>query len=511
MKRMFLFLGIVSVLSTFYADAKESLRELFKNNEAVIYTLNIRNFASLDKNIDEIIEVDKGDKIGTFISAKTKLKELAQHKVNTIYLLPITPTGKLKALGTAGSLYAMDDFNKIAPELDDLNNPKTVYEEAREFIEEAHKLGLNVILDLPSCGSYDLSLKRPEWFILNDKKEALIPADWTDVRLFKIYSEDGSLYKATLDNFKSFVDMALNLGFDGIRADVAAIKPPEFWQEIIKHARKENRDFFFLAEANIEWDNPAPEGVSHYSTVDELLKAGFDSYYASWSDFKNTKTKEEFDNKIIKNQKVLEKNKGKSHISAFATHDQQAPILRGINYWNMVLWLNVTLPSNMYFLDGFNTGDDYTYAYEGKIAQKTYTDDEYYFVHSGMFDIFNFSAPAKIKYPRLKGKYVRAIDFRKRNQDLINNGKFSLLKTDNGKVFAYSIINKEKELIVIGSLDEKQNQKANIKSKYLEKENLFSLINTKKHPQLNQETIEVTLEPSEIQVYLISLANSQEF
>jgi len=510
MKRMIIFLGLVLFLNSF-AYAKENLRELFKDNKAVIYTLNIRNFAANDKNIDGIIEVDKGDKIGTFIGAKARLKELAQNGINVVYLLPITPTGKLKALGTAGSLYAMDDFNKIAPELDDLNNPKSVYDEAREFIDEAHKLGLNVIIDLPSCGSYDLSLKRPQWFILNDKKEAIIPADWTDVRLFKVYNEDNSLNEATLNNFKSFVDMALDLGFDGIRADVAAIKPPNFWKEIIKHARKENKDFFFLAEANVEWGNPAPDAVSHYSTVDELLEAGFDSYYASWSDFKNVETKEEFDNKIIKNQKILEKNKGKSHISAFATHDQQAPILRGLNYWNMVLWLNITLPSNMYFLDGFNTGDDFTYSYEGKKASKTYTDDEYYYVHSGMLDIFNFSAPAKVKYPRLKGKYVRAIDFRKRNQDLIVNGKFNLLKTGNDKVFAYSIINKHKELIVIGSLDEKENQKASVKSKYLEKENLFSLLNTKRHPQLNQDMIEVNLEPLELQVYMISLANSREF
>ena len=511
MKRMLFYFGIGLVLSSAIVQAKEDLRELFKNNEAIIYTLNIRKFAALDKNLDGIIEIEKGDKIGTFVSAKAKLKELSQHKINTIYLLPITPSGKLKALGTAGSLYAMDEFNKIAPELDEIGNNKTVYEEAREFIEEAHKLNMNVILDLPSCGSYDLSLKRPDWFILNEKKEALIPADWTDVRLFKIENEDGSLYEPILNNFKSFVDMAINLGIDGIRADVAAIKPPSFWQEIIKHARKQNKDFFFLAEANVEWDNPAPDGVKHYSTVEELLSAGFDSYYASWSDFKNIKTKEEFDNKIIKNQKVLEKNKGKSHISAFATHDQQAPILRGLNYWNMILWLNITLPSNMYFLDGFNTGDDFTYAYEGKHASKTYTDDEYYFVHSGMLDIFNFSAPAKIKYPRLKGRYVRAIDFRIRNQDLIQNGKFNLLKTSNDKVFAYSIVDKDKELIVIGSLDDSKEQKASVKSKYLEKENLFSLVTTKKHPQLNQDMIEVALEPLELQVYMISLANSQEF
>ena len=506
--RRILFLGIVLLFSC-TVQARENIRELFKNNEAVIYTINIRNFASVDKNSNGIIDVEKGEKIGTFLSAKDKLKELSRNGINTIYLLPITPSGKLKALGSAGSLYAMDEFNKIADELDEKNNDKTVYQEAKEFIDEAHALDMNVIVDLPSCGSFDMTLKRPEWFMLNDRKEPQIPADWTDVRLFKIYNDDKTLNEANLNNFKSFVDMAINLGFDGIRADVAAIKPKEFWADVISYAREKNKDFFFLAEANIEWDNPAKGLVENYSSVDELLDAGFDSYYASWSDFKNVKTKEEFDNKIIKNQKVLDRNKGKSTISAFATHDQQAPILRGVNYWNMILWLNATLPSNMYFLDGFSVGDDYTYSYEGKKAQKSYTDDEYYFVHSGMFDIFNYSAPIRAKYPRLKQKYLRAIDFRKRNQDLINNGKFTLLKTNNEKVFAYSIVNKEKELIVIGSLDEKNEQKAIIKTKYLEKENLFSLINTKKHPQLNQENIEATLEPLELQVYMINLVNSQ--
>ena len=70
-------------------------------------------------------------------------------------------------------------------------------------------------------------------------------------------------------------------------------------------------------------------------------------------------------------------------------------------------------------------------------------------------------------------------------------------------------MNDKKELVVIASLDENQNQKASVKSKYLIKENLFLLINTKKHPQLNQDNIEVELEPLEIQVYQINLANSQ--
>ncbi len=504
MKRIII-LAIVLFLNSCVL-AQESIRELFKNNEALIYTINIRNFGAVDKNSDGIINSQDNDVRGTFLNAKAKLKTLADEGINTIYLLPVTPSGKLKALGTAGSLYAMDSFDEISSDLDDLSDPRNVKEEAKEFIKEAHRLNLNVIIDLPSCGSYDLSIKKPGWFEFDKTGKTLTPADWTDVRLFKIYNPDKTLYEPTLNNFKNFIDLALELGFDGIRADVAAIKPYEFWKNLINYARQKKPDFLFLAEASPSWSNPASNGVSHYSSIDELLNAGFDCYYGSFSDYKSIKTKAEFDKKITTNLKILKKHPGSSIISAFATHDQQAPVLRGQNYWNHVLWLSVTLPLNTYFLDGFSVGDDFIYDYENKKALRTFTDDEYYFVHSGMFDIFNFSAPVRLKHPKFKKTYLKAIDFKKRNIDLIQKGKFELLKTNNESTFAYSITNFDRELIVVGSLDEKNNQKVSVKSKYLKKDYLFSLINAKKHPKTEKDVINAELEPLELQVYLISLA-----
>ena len=150
----------------------DSLRETFANNLGVVYTINIRNFAAQDKDNDEIINTDKGDIKGTFLNAQEKIPYLAKANINTIYLLPITKTGKLKAIGTAGSLYAMDSFNELNPQLDDTTNNLTIDEEAKKFIETAHKYNLKVIVDLPSCGSYDLSLKKPDC-LLKTKKEKL--------------------------------------------------------------------------------------------------------------------------------------------------------------------------------------------------------------------------------------------------------------------------------------------------------------------------------------------------
>ena len=247
MKKYFILLASVLLFSSCIKE-KQNIRTIFKNKEAFLYSINIRSFAAQDNDNNGIIEVEKGDKTGNFVNAKAKLSELAKQGVNTLHLFPITPTGKLNAFGQLGSVYALNGFNEIAPELDDLENPKTVFEEAKEFIDEAHKQGLYVILDLPCCGAYDLSLKRPELFMMNERKNTLIPQNtidinWKDVRLFKFLNKDGSLNNAIVDSTKTFIDMALDLGADGLRADVAAIKPPEFWKEIIAYARKRNKNF----------------------------------------------------------------------------------------------------------------------------------------------------------------------------------------------------------------------------------------------------------------------------
>ena len=508
MNRKLILLGLIGLLSFSFCQARENLLEQFKNKEAIIYAINIRNFGAIDKDNDGII--GENDAKGTFLNAKDRLKDLAQEGINTIYLLPITKTGKIKALGTAGSLYAMDSFSEIAPELDDVKNPMSVADEAKVFVKTAHSLNMNVIVDLPCCGSYDLCLSKPDLFVQDEDNNPVVPADWTDVRLFKTVDEDNNLDKEIIKNFKNFVDMVQGLEIDGIRADVAAIKPPEFWAEIIKYAKAKNPNFVFLAEASPDWDNPAKNYIKHYSTIDELLDSGFDSYYGSFSDFKNIKTKQEFDEKIEKNLKILKNHKDKSMISALATHDQQAPILRGKNYWNMVLWLSTTLPVNTYFLDGFSTGDSFSYPFENKKAAKTYTDDDFYYVHSGMFDIFNFSRAPMGNFVYLKKQYIKAIKFKTSNIDLFKYGTYKPVKTENDKVFGYTMTYQNKELLVVGSLDDKENQKATIKLASLKKDHLFSVINSLTSTKSTKGFLNLTFEPLELKVFLITSTIPQE-
>lgn len=502
---IFLFF-VISPSFAAVSDWTNSLRTLFINNNANIYAINIRTFGAKDYNKNDIIEADLGEVKGTFINAIPRLKLLKSIGVNVVYLLPVTKTGKLKALGTAGSLYAIDSFDTLDPNLLDTTdlNPD-IKEQTKKFINEAHKLGIHVIIDLPSCGSYDMSLEKPELFVKDKNDSAVIPSDWTDVRLFRVYDKDGNLNKALIEEYKAFVNLAQYIGADGIRADVASIKPKEFWSEIINYARQNDEQFMFLAEASPKWTNPA-KGYAPFSSVEELLEAGFDGFYSDWSNLKDIKTKNEFYNKITSDLKIVEKFDGnKSFIANFATHDQLSPAQYGYPYWQMVNWLNMTLPLNPYTLDGFPAADSYTYKFQNKKAEKSYTDDDTYFVHKGKFDIFNFSrAPYNLDNAVLdESEYMNAVKIRYLLAPLISSKKFEPLKTDNSSVFAFRKQSGQDSIIVIGNLNYTDGQKATVKVSKLKKDDFVMPFKMQQAPIAKKGAFEVDLKPFEIVVLAV--------
>ena len=507
--------GFVSVLALvffcntcFAAQWNNDLRSLFINNKSIIYALNIRSFGAKDLNGNDIIEVELGDTTGTFLNAIPRLKELTKMGINTVYLLPITKTGKLKALGTAGSLYALDSFDKLNPQLDDKSNPMSVEQEAKMFFDEAHRLGLRVIVDIPSCGSYDMSLEKPDLFIKDKSANAVVPADWTDVRLFKMYDENGKLNNTLVDNYKTMITMLQNLGADGIRADVAAIKPHEFWKEVIDYARLKDPQILFIAEACPTWTNPIKQW-GDYTSVERLLEAGFDGYYGDWANFDElTKSKDIF--KRIKSDMKISKqfNNQKTTMASFATHDQQSVIVRGgLPMWEMITWLNITLPMNPYFLDGYPTGDNYIYQYENKKAQRSYTDDDYYFVHRGKFDIFNLSRRPEGQYKELKEKFVKAMKFKYWAKSILIDGKFIQLSTNNPSIFAYARKNGDDAVVVIGNLSKEHEIDANVYIRNLRDTSFISPVKMGEAPIVKRGKMQVKLKPYETQVYLLNKVN----
>ena len=155
MKKLIIALSIAFCVSSAGLTAPvhvNDLRSKFLSNSAIIYEINIRTFNAQDSNGNGIIDFDEGEESGNFLNAIANLDELQAKGVNAIHILPITPVGKMKALGTAGSLYAASSFNSLNPQLKSDKTMLTIEEQARKFIQEAHDRGIAVIVDVPACG-----------------------------------------------------------------------------------------------------------------------------------------------------------------------------------------------------------------------------------------------------------------------------------------------------------------------------------------------------------------------
>ena len=142
MKRLFIALVLIlfTYQSGFCADVwVNDLRKLFLDNSAIIYEINLRTFNAQDTNKNGIIDFDEAEESGTFLNAIQRLDDLKQKGINTIHVMPITPVGKTKALGTAGSLYSASSFDRLNPQLASKQSALSVEDQARKFIKEAHK------------------------------------------------------------------------------------------------------------------------------------------------------------------------------------------------------------------------------------------------------------------------------------------------------------------------------------------------------------------------------------
>lgn len=472
------------------------LRSQFLQNKSIIYAINIRTFNAKDTNKNEIIDIN--EESGNFLNAIDRLDEIQNMGINTLHLLPITPVGKLKALGTAGSVYALADFESLNPQLKAPDSTLSVNEQAKKFISECHKRNIRVIIDLPSCGAYDLFITHPEYFVKDTSGQPIIPLDWTDIRVFNTNEEDVYL------QHKEFVDMIMTLGADGIRADVATMRPYSFWENLIKYARSRDNEFMFLAEASNAWTE-APSQYAPFTTYDKLLQAGFDGYYGDFFNLKNWKTSKELINSVKFNQKIYNTQK-KTVIGSFTTHDETSPILiNGSEFSKMMIWLNATLPLNSYFVDGFPTGDDYDYSWANKKASQTYTDDEYYFNHKGKFDLFNFSRRPGGTDKSIYNEFVLANKFKQYYMDELSSMKFIPLKTTSKSVFAYTRSNKDFMIVVIGNLDFKTSQTVTVKLHGVNQKTKYIDLRLNRHisPNFQQGKFTTELKAGDIQVLKI--------
>ena len=192
-----------------------------------------------DAVIYQIFERQYSQK-GDFNSITADLDRLKNLGVNVLWLMPIHPIGKLKAKGTIGSPYAVQDFYAINPDYG-------TKEDFKRLIGESHKRGMKVIIDIvANHTAWDsVMMKNKSFYTTNDKGEILSPVpDWADVA--DLNYDNPELRKYMTDMLVSWIR---DYDLDGFRCDVAFFVPTDFWENARTQIDKIKPETIWLAEA----------------------------------------------------------------------------------------------------------------------------------------------------------------------------------------------------------------------------------------------------------------------
>jgi len=180
---------------------------------------------------------------GDFNSITADLDRLKNLGVTVLWLMPVHPVGKLKAKGSVGSPYAVQDFYAVNP---DYGTPADL----KRLIGEAHKRGLKVIIDIvANHTAWDsVMMKTRSFYTQNEKGEIIPPVpDWADVA--DLNYNNAELRKYMIEMLKTWIR---DYDLDGFRCDVAGFVPTDFWETARAEVDKIKPDTIWLAE----WESP---------------------------------------------------------------------------------------------------------------------------------------------------------------------------------------------------------------------------------------------------------------
>lgn len=233
----------------------------------VMYQIFVRNFS----------------KEGTFNAVTARLQDLKNLGANTLWLMPIQPTGIEKHKGTYGSPYAIKDYTDVHPDYG-------TKEDFKKLVDSCHALGLNIIIDwVANHTAWDCKWvkEHPDWYVKDSSGNIIPPvADWTDVA--DLNYDNQEMRKAMLEGMLYWVK---EFDIDGYRCDVAEMVPNDFWKPAIDSLKKV-KPVIMLAEG----------------AKPDLYEVGFQITYG-WDFYHNLK--QVFNNKepLAKLDSVLAKEK----------------------------------------------------------------------------------------------------------------------------------------------------------------------------------------------------------
>ena len=190
---------------------------------SVVYEMNVRQYTPE----------------GTFAAAQQELPRLAELGIDILWLMPIYPIGVEGRKGELGSYYAVKNYCDVNPEfgtLADFDN----------FLAEAHRLGLRVVLDWVANHTSPDNIwvtERPaDWYERDAEGNTTFTADWSDTANLNYENKDVWAGMAGAMRFW------MERGIDGFRCDMACEVPLEFWKETIAGLRADYPNMYMLAE-----------------------------------------------------------------------------------------------------------------------------------------------------------------------------------------------------------------------------------------------------------------------
>ncbi|MFN9881897.1 MAG: alpha-amylase family glycosyl hydrolase [Bacteroidota bacterium] len=219
----FFFIAITSAVLIFSCNAPNTKSE--KKMTQTHYKPS-----SLDQMVMYQVFVRNFSREGNFKAITADLSRLKAMGVNTLWLMPIQPTGIEKRKGTYGSPYAIKDYTDVHPDYGSR-------EDFKALVDRCHALNMNIIIDhVANHTSWDHKwvTTHPDWFTKDSTGQIIPPvADWTDVA--DLDYENAEMRKEMI---KSMMYWVKEFDIDGYRCDVAEMVPVAFWAEAIDSLNK---------------------------------------------------------------------------------------------------------------------------------------------------------------------------------------------------------------------------------------------------------------------------------
>jgi glycosidase len=194
--------------------------------DIVLYEVNVRSFSTAG-NLQGVID---------------RLENIKALGINTIWLMPINPVGKLKSAGDLGSPYSVQNYTEVNPDFG-------TKDKLRELVDKAHAKNMAVIMDwVANHTAWDNPwiTAHKSWYTQDASGNIIIPpnTNWQDVAELNYSNPD--MRTAMIAAMKYWV---VEANVDGFRCDAVDFVPADFWKQAITELKTiKDRKLILLAE-----------------------------------------------------------------------------------------------------------------------------------------------------------------------------------------------------------------------------------------------------------------------